>query len=132
MFKTKKDIIVKLHLVISVIIVIPTALIYGFSPSSQFDIDLQTVDEESQFKAIMGLYLGFSLLWILGLFKTNYLKTALVSNFIFMLSMGFGRLISWFTDGTPTFAYQFGTFAELFLGCYGLWVLTQYQSSTNT
>lgn len=40
-----------------------------------------------------------------------------------MLGLGFGRLLSLFFDGTPTFGYQFGTIAELLLGFYGLWVL---------
>ncbi len=123
MFKTKRDYITKIHLLISVIIVIPVAFIYGFNPSSKFDIYLQTFDEQNQFKALMGLYLGFSILWILGIFKAKYLKPALITNLIFMLGLGFGRLIGWFVDGTPTFAYQFGAFAELFLGFYGLWAL---------
>jgi hypothetical protein len=46
---------------------------------------------------------------------------------LFMLGLGFGRVLSWFMDGTPTFGYQFGTFAELFLGFYGLWVLKKYR-----
>mgnify|MGYP001812514312 CR=1 FL=1 len=71
----------------------------------------------------MGLYIGFSALWLLGVFKANYLKLALMTNIIFMLGLGVGRLLSWFIDGTPTFGYQFGAFAELFLGFYGLWVL---------
>lgn len=120
---TNQQIITKIHLIISVLIVIPVAFVYGFNPSSEFDIHLNTVDEHNFFKAIMGLYLGFSTLWILGIFKANYLKLALVTNIIFMLSLGFGRVLSWFIDGTPTFGYQFGTFAELFLGFYGLWVL---------
>jgi hypothetical protein len=41
-----------------------------------------------------------------------------------MISLGFGRVLSLFLDGTPTFGYVFGTFAEIFLGCYGIWVLT--------
>jgi hypothetical protein len=50
-----------------------------------------------------------------------------------MLSLGFGRLISLIVDGTPTFIYIFGTFAELFLGFYGLWVLkSQYNETTKT
>ena len=32
----------KIHLVISVLVVIPTAVIYGFEPQSQFDIFLET------------------------------------------------------------------------------------------
>ena len=72
----------------------------------------------------MGLYLGFSTLWILGIFKPTYLKTAILTNMIFMLGLGSGRVISLFLDGTPTFGYIFGTFAELFLGFYSFWLLT--------
>mgnify|MGYP003631619073 CR=1 FL=1 len=124
MFKTKQDFITKIHLIISLCIVVPISFVYGFNPNSQFDIQLQTIDEHNFFKAIMGLYLGFSILWILGVFKNQYLKTAILTNMIFMLGLGFGRIISFCIDGTPTFGYQFGTFAELFLGCYGIWVLT--------
>jgi len=124
MIKTKQDFIHKIHLIISVLIVVPVSFVYGFNPSSQFDIQLQTIDEHNLFKAIMGLYLGFSAIWVLGIFKNQYLKTAILTNIIFMLGLGFGRLLSLFLDGTPTFGYQFGTFAELFLGFYGVWVLT--------
>lgn len=127
MLKTKQDIITKIHLIISVFIVVPVAFVYGFNPSSKFDIHLNTIDEHNFFKAIMGLYLGFSVLWILGVFKANYLKLAVVTNLIFMLGLGFGRVLSWFMDGTPTFGYQFGTVAELFLGFYGLWVFKNYR-----
>lgn len=127
MLKSKQDIITKIHLIISVFIVVPVAFVYGFNPSSKFDIHLNTIDEHNFFKAIMGLYLGFSVLWILGVIRANYLKLALVTNLIFMLGLGFGRVFSWFMDGTPTFGYQFGTVAELFLGLYGLWVLKNYR-----
>ena len=132
MLKTKQDIITKTHLIISVMIVVPVAFVYGFNPSSEFDIHLNTIDEHNFFKAIMGLYLGFSMLWILGIFKTNYLKVALITNLIFMLGLGFGRLLSLFLEGTPTFGYQFGTFAELFLGFYGLWVIKYVYPKTIT
>ena len=128
MFKTKQDFIHKIHLIISVLIVVPVSFVYGFNPSSEFDIQLQTIDEHNFFKAIMGLYLGFSILWILGVFKHQYLKLALITNMIFMLGLGFGRVLSFFIDGNPTFGYQFGTFAELFLGFYGVWVLGKTQN----
>lgn len=124
MFKTKQDYFTKIHLIISVLIVVPVSFTYGFNPDLQFDIQLQTIDEHNFFKAVMGLYLGFSLLWILGVFKNEYLKTALITNVIFMLGLGFGRLLSFIFDGPPTFGYQFGTIAELLLGFYGIWVLT--------
>ena len=97
--------------------------VYGFNPSSEFDIQLNTIDEHNFFKAIMGVYLGFSVLWIIGVFKAKYLRLALITNSIFMLGLGFGRLYSLTVDGIPTFGYKFGTFAELFLGFYGLWVM---------
>lgn len=123
----KENFIKKVHLIISLIIVIPVSLIYGFKPSFQFDIHLNTTDELTFFKAMMGLYLGFSLLWILGLLKKNYLFAALVSNVVFMLGLGVGRLISFIIDGEPSFIFIFGTFGELFLGCYGLWVLKKFK-----
>ena len=132
MLKTKTEIITRIHLIISVCIIVPVAFIYGFNPSSKFDIYLNTIDEHNFFKAIMGLYLSFSSLWVLGIFKTNYLKLALVTNMIFMLGLGFGRMLSILLDGIPTFWYVFGVFAELFLGFYGLWVLTIHKRSANT
>ncbi|WP_299098212.1 DUF4345 domain-containing protein [uncultured Winogradskyella sp.] len=130
---TQNAIITKVHLVISVLIVVPIAFVYGFNPSSEFDIHLNTIDEHNQFKAVMGLYLGFSIVWILGIFKAKFFKLALTSNIIFMIGLGFGRILSWLIDGTPTFGYQFGAFAEIFLGCYGLWVLiSHHHTATNS
>ena len=123
MISTKYQFITKIHLIISVIIVIPVSFVYGFNPTSRFDIQLQTIDEHNFFKAVMGLYLGFAMLWILGIFKQQYFKIALVTNVVFMLGLGFGRLLSIMIDGTPTFGLLFGTFGELILGCYGIWVL---------
>ncbi len=133
MYKTKEDIIAKIHLVISILIVVPVAWLYGFNPSAEFDIHLNTMDEQNAFKAIMGLYLGFSVLWILGIVKNNYLKPALVSHMIFMLGLGLGRVLSIVLDGIPTFPYVFGTVGELLLGCYGVWVLSShYDGTANT
>lgn len=120
---TKQALQTKIHLIISVIIVIPISLVYGFNPASQFDIQPNTIDEHNFFKAIMGLYLGFAMLWILGIFKQHYFKIAVLTNMLFMLGLGVGRLLSISLDGTPTFGLLFGTFGELFLGCYGIWVL---------
>ena len=127
----KQDFINKIHLIISVLIVVPVSIVYGFMPDSQFDIHLNTIDEHNFFKAIMGLYLGFSALWILGIFKEDYLKLAIITNMIFMLGLGSGRVLSIFIDGIPSSGYVFGTVAELFLGCYGLWVLKKLKGIDN-
>lgn len=113
----------KIHLIISVLIVVPVAFLYGFEPDLKFDIHPSTIDENNFFKAIMGLYLGFSVLWIIGIFNSSYIKFALITNIIFMLGLGFGRVISIYLDGIPTSGYVFGTFGELLIGFYGLWIL---------
>lgn len=123
MWITQKVVINKIHLVISVLVVIPISLVYGFDPSYQFDIQLQSIDEQSFFKATMGIYLGFSVLWVFGIFKNDYLKIAILSNIVFMLGISLGRLLSVLIDGVPSSSYLFGGFGEFFIGCYGIWVL---------
>ncbi len=124
---SKQDFITKIHLIISAGIVIPIAFVYGFKPELCFDMSLGTIDEHNFHKGIMGLYLGFSALWLLGVLKPKFLKTALITNMIFMLGLACGRIFSIIEDGFPTVGYVFGTVAELALGCYGIWVLRQYR-----
>ncbi|MDY2586206.1 DUF4345 domain-containing protein [Winogradskyella aquimaris] len=118
-----KAIITKINLVISVIVVIPAALIYGFDLTDFLNLNPSTLDEKSFYKAIMGIYLTFSLLWIWGVFKSQLLATALISNMVFMLGLGLGRAISIVLDGPPSMIYLVGTVGELVLGLYGLWIL---------
>jgi hypothetical protein len=49
-------------------------------------------------KAIMCLYLGISIVWILGIWKTKYWKTATQLNILFMY-LAIGRMISMLMDG---------------------------------
>lgn len=46
-----------------------------------------------------------------------------------MLGLGLGRTISMFTDEIPTFGYKFGVIAELFLGFYGIWILSKIENT---
>ena len=123
----KENLKQKTHLVISLIIVVPVSFLYGFDLLYQINIDLNTTDELNVFKAIMGLYLAFSSLWLLGVLKQKYLYAALVSNTAFMLGLGFGRFFSIIIDGLPADAFIVGTIGELILGFYGLWVLKRFK-----
>jgi hypothetical protein len=113
----------KLHLILSCLIVIPVAFVYGFKPNLLFDVNLNLIDETNIFKAIMGLYLGFSTLWIIGILKPVFWKIATISNMIFMLSLAFGRIVSIFLDGIPSTIFVLGTIGELVLGFYGWYFL---------
>jgi hypothetical protein len=59
----------KLHLIISTAIVVPVGLVYGGKPDLLFEVSLQSSDEFSIFKAMMGLYLGFAFFWFFGIFQ---------------------------------------------------------------
>jgi hypothetical protein len=109
-------------------IVVPTAIIYG-SPSilpEYLNIQVNTVDISNMLKAIMGLYLGISLVWILGICKTEYWKIATQLNILFMLSLAIGRALSMLMDGFPTGGYIFGIIAELVLGFYSIFQFKKY------
>ena len=117
-----------LHLIISSIIVFPGAIIYGFQSNLLFDAPINTMDQATIFKAIMGLYLAFASLWILGILKKEFYITATITNILFMLGLGFGRIISIIFDGIPSTIFILGTFGELVLGFYGLNQLKKYNS----
>jgi hypothetical protein len=117
-----------LHLLVSLSIVVPTGIIYG-SPTvlpEHLDIQIETIDLSNMLKAIMCLYIGISLVWILGIWKTEYWKIATQLNILFMLSLAIGRALSMMTDGIPTGGYIFGIIAELVIGLYSIYQLKRY------
>ncbi|MFK7750540.1 MAG: DUF4345 domain-containing protein [Kordia sp.] len=114
-----------LHLLVSLLIVFPTGIIYG-SPTvlpEHLDIQVETIDLSNMLKAIMCLYIGISLVWILGIWKTKYWKVATQLNILFMLSLATGRALSMITDGIPTGGYIFGIIAEFVIGLYSIYQL---------
>ncbi|WP_028890402.1 DUF4345 domain-containing protein [Tenacibaculum ovolyticum] len=117
-----------LHLLVSLLIVIPTGIIYG-SPSilqKQLDIQVNTIDLSNMLKANMCLYLGISLVWLFGIWKTQYWKRATELNILFMLTLATGRALSMIIDGLPTGGYIFGIIAEFVLGVFSIYQLKKY------
>lgn len=117
-----------LPLSISIPIVLSAALTYGFFPQIFIHVDTNTMDEANILKAIMGLYLAFASLWIIGVYNEKYWKTATTSNMLFMFGLGFGRIISMICDGIPSTIFVFGTIAELILGFYALVQIKKYSN----
>ncbi len=113
-----------LHLIISLFIVIPTALIYGLSPASIlpifFDFEVNTVELTNVFRALMGLYLGISTIWLAGILKPEYWQTATIINITFMAGLAFGRIISLAVDGVPSLGFIIGLLAECVLAVYAV------------
>ncbi|WP_046757207.1 DUF4345 domain-containing protein [Kordia jejudonensis] len=127
--KSKLNWILKnLHLIVSLLIVVPTAIIYG-SPSvlpEHLNIQVKTIDLSNMLKAIMCLYIGISLVWIIGIWKAEYWKIATELNIVFMISLAIGRALSMVMDGLPTGGYVFGIIAEFVLGFYSMYQLKKY------
>jgi hypothetical protein len=124
----KKVFIIKnLHLVLSSFIIIPVGLVYGFAPSLLFDIHLNSVDEDNVFKAVMGLYIAFGILFILGIFDSKFWKSATITNAFLMFGLASGRILSLFSDGIPSTLFCVGIFGEIILGVYAL---NQYKKQT--
>ena len=77
-------------------------------------------------KAIMCLYFGISLVWILGIWKTKYWQIATKLDILFMISIAIGRALSMLIDGLPTGGYIFGILVEFVLGLYSIYQLKKY------
>jgi len=122
-----------LHLIISVLIVIPAALFYGLFPNKTlpvlFDFEVQSTDLKNVFRAILGLYLAFSALWVLGILKSDFWKMATLSNFIFMIGLVSGRMLSMVLDGIPSPAFSYGIIGELILAIFALYQYRKYKNS---
>jgi hypothetical protein len=118
------------HLLVSLLIVVPTAIIYG-SPlmlQKQLDIQVNTTDLSNMLKAQMCLYIGISMVWALEIWKTNYWKIATELNILFMLTLATGRGFSMVVDGFPTKGFVFGIIAECLLGFYSIYQLKKYKT----
>lgn len=111
-------------MLISLAIVVPFAFVYGFSPAESlpqlFDFTVETIDLKNVFRAIMGLYLGISAVWIMGIVKPHLWKTATILHIVFMLGLAFGRTMSFILDGIPSQSFVTGLILEFGLGIYGI------------
>ena len=114
----------KLHLIISVIVIVPVAMAYGIYPKTVlwylFAIEVNTVGLTGIFRAMMGLYLAFAALWILGIIKKNYWQTATFSNVVFMGGLAMGRLLSLALDGQSPPIFLAGLVLEIILCLWGI------------
>ncbi len=115
-----------LHLGLSATIVFVVALIYGANPNKIlpliFEFNVENLELKNIFRAIMGLYMGFAIYWVIGIKKTEYWKRATISNIIFMGGLAFGRLVSTIFDGI-SIQYSIGLILELIVMIWGIYNL---------
>jgi hypothetical protein len=103
------------------------ALSYGVAPATVLPIPLSLTvggtDLTHIFRAIMGLYLGMGVLWILGALRSNLARAAVLSEVAFMFGLAGGRVISLFIDGVPSILLIVYLVLEIAMGTWGLFIL---------
>lgn len=113
------------YLLLSAVGLLPIALGYGINPSALLPhlMDLQPsgTNMVHVFRAIMGLYLGMVTLWLAGAWRGGVLlRTAVISEVVFMGGLAAGRLLSLTLDGRPSTIFLIYTGAELLLTIWGV------------
>lgn len=119
-----------LNLVLSGIIVIIAGFVYGGHPTVIMPelLGFEVVDLElkNMLRAVMGIYLGVGLYWIIAAFKPKIWYGATVCNVLFMGGISFGRTVSTVVDGiSPLFTPAL--ILELLFFGWGLHNLKKYK-----
>lgn len=119
-----------LHLAVSTILIFIIAVIYGFFPGkivpALANLPAAGNDVNSALKAIMGLYVGSGIFWLLGMIQPQLWKGATIVNILFMFGLAGGRVLSMIIDGIPSEGMVGGTIIELIIGFWGVLSLRCY------
>ncbi|EPM5418526.1 TPA: DUF4345 domain-containing protein [Vibrio parahaemolyticus] len=118
-------------LLISSLGLIPIAFSYGVNPELSlnylFGLEINNVNGNHIFRAVMCLYLFNLSSWLLGAFKKSYRQIALIALSIFMLGLAVGRLLSFFLDGQPHWLLILYFILEFSIGISALYLIKQNQ-----
>lgn len=115
------------------------ALSYGVAPvrvlPQLLDLTVEGTDLTHIFRAIMGLYWGMIVLWIVGAIRPDFTRAAVIAEVVFMFGLAFGRSLSILVDGVPSLLLVGYTVVEIVFGIWGLLILkttTQQRSAEAT
>ena len=117
----------RLYLLVSAAGLTAVALSYGVGPATilphLLDITVEGTDLTHVFRAIMGLYLGMIVLWVLGAFRPSLTRAAVIAEIAFMSGLAVGRVLSIVVDGMPSIALVGSTGVEIAMAAWGMLVL---------
>ncbi|MDF1742281.1 MAG: DUF4345 domain-containing protein [Gimesia sp.] len=112
------------------------ALSYGVAPTvvlpKVLDLSVEGTDLTHIFRAIMGLYFGMIILWILGAFRPNFTRMAVTAEVVFMFGLVFGRILSIIVDGVPSLLLIVYAVLEISMGLWGILILKKYSNTTGS
>jgi len=114
----------KTLLIIAAIGLIPIALGYGFMPEKTltplYGFSVDNINLKHIMRAVMGLYFGQIIIWLLGAFKNEFRRPAMYCLVVFMLGLATGRVLSLVLDGIPHWLLIVYLILELIIGLIGL------------
>jgi hypothetical protein len=103
------------------------ALGYGIAPAEvlpkALDLTVEGTDLTHIFRAVMGLYLGMIVLWVLGAFRASLTRAAVTAEVVFMFGLALGRVLSIVVDGIPSLLLIAYTALEFTMGAWGILIL---------
>ena len=109
------------------------ALGYGIAPTEVLPQILQiTVSDRDLihiFRAVMGLYLGFVVLWTAGAFVPRVAQAAILSEVVFMVGLASGRFLSLLIDGWPSILLIIYLILEAAMAVIGIICLRKLSTS---
>lgn len=123
----QNDKLMRLFLLAVVILIVPIALNYGLDPGRtlplSLDIKVEGTDQTHIYRALMCLYLGTAIFWVIGAFKPSWQRVAVIYAIFFAFSLAAGRVISLIVDGQPSALLVIYLAIEIFGGLLGFAVL---------
>lgn len=100
--------------------------LYGVRPqwfaATFFGVPELDVDFVHLLRAMMGLYVGFALFWLVAAFDARYRNVAVLTVMLFPAGLVVGRILSVVIDGQPSALLSFYLVAELFQAPLAYWV----------
>jgi len=115
---------------------VAVALSYGVAPEAilprLLDLSVEGTDLKHIFRAVMGLYLGMILLWVLGAFRANLSRAAVIAEITFMFGLAFGRALSIIVDGIPSILLLGYALVEVMMGSWGILILKRLSATQNS
>ena len=118
-----------LHLLLSGVIVITAGIVYGGYPKVLMpmilDFKVESLELKNMLRAVMGIYMGIGVFWIIGSYKAKFWSAATLSNVLFMGGISFGRIISTLFDGVSIYFTPALILELLFFG-WGLYNFKKY------
>jgi hypothetical protein len=113
----------------------PIALGYGALPQvtmeAVFGITIDTTNLTHILRAVMGLYLGMAVFWLIGATRPAFTGPALLACAVFMLGLAVGRVLSFVLDGLPHWLLIVYAILEFALGSLAVILYSSgYRSDT--